>query len=445
MIGSPNLWQSSLIGKMSVLEKKDKKVFEIIGREESRQNNFLELIASENFTSKSVLEATGSVLTNKYAEGYPGKRYYGGCIHVDEAENLAIDRAKRLFKAEYANVQPHSGSSANMGVFLAYLNPGDCIMGLDLSHGGHLTHGSKVSFSGQIYKAATFKVKEDSGLVDFDDLLVKAKECKPKIIICGASAYPRQVEFEKFRQIADEVGAFLHGDICHNSGLIAAEEHPSPFPHCHVVSTSTHKTLRGPRGGIILLGKDYENPFGVVAPKSGRVKMMSELIDGAVMPGIQGGPLMHVIAAKAVAFKEALDPSFKRYIKNVLDNAQCFAEEFSKKDYKLISGGTDTHLVLIDLQNKNITGKAAEIALDEAGITANKNMIPYDPKSPFVTSGIRIGAPAITTRGMGVDEVKYIVELIDNVISNHDDENVIKNVRLQVKELSSEFPLYGND
>ena len=430
---------------MSVLEKKDKKVFEIIGREENRQNNFLELIASENFTSKSVLEATGSVLTNKYAEGYPGKRYYGGCIHVDEAENLAIDRAKRLFKAEYANVQPHSGSSANMGVFLAYLNPGDCIMGLDLSHGGHLTHGSKVSFSGQIYKAATFKVKEDSGLVDFDDLLVKAKECKPKIIICGASAYPRQVEFEKFRQIADEVGAFLHGDICHNSGLIAAEEHPSPFPHCHVVSTSTHKTLRGPRGGIILLGKDYENPFGVVAPKSGRVKMMSELIDGAVMPGIQGGPLMHVIAAKAVAFKEALDPSFKRYIKNVLDNAQCFAEEFSKKDYKLISGGTDTHLVLIDLQNKNITGKAAEIALDEAGITANKNMIPYDPKSPFVTSGIRIGAPAITTRGMGVDEVKYIVELIDNVISNHDDENVIKNVRLQVKELSSEFPLHGND
>jgi len=445
MNGSPNLWQSSLIGKMSVLEKKDKKVFEIIGREESRQNNFLELIASENFTSKSVLEATGSVLTNKYAEGYPGKRYYGGCIHVDEAENLAIDRAKRLFKAEYANVQPHSGSSANMGVFLAYLNPGDCIMGLDLSHGGHLTHGSKVSFSGQIYKAATFKVKEDSGLVDFDDLLVKAKECKPKIIICGASAYPRQVEFEKFRQIADEVGAFLHGDICHNSGLIAAEEHPSPFPHCHVVSTSTHKTLRGPRGGIILLGKDYENPFGVVAPKSGRVKMMSELIDGAVMPGIQGGPLMHVIAAKAVAFKEALDPSFKRYIKNVLDNAQCFAEEFSKKDYKLISGGTDTHLVLIDLQNKNITGKAAEIALDEAGITANKNMIPYDPKSPFVTSGIRIGAPAITTRGMGVDEVKHIVELIDNVISNHDDENVIKNVRLQVKELSSQFPLYGND
>ena len=294
-----------------------------------------------------MLETAGSILTNKYAEGYPGKRYYGGCIHVDEAENLAIDRAKRLFKAEYANVQPHSGSSANMGVFLAYLEPGDCIMGLDLSHGGHLTHGSKVSFSGQIYNSTTFKVKEDTGLVDFDDMLQKAKEFKPKIIICGASAYPRTIEFEKFREIADEVGAFLHGDICHNSGLIAAEMHPSPFPHCHVVSTSTHKSLRGPRGGIILLGKDYENPFGKVAPKSGRVKMMSELIDSAVMPGIQGGPLMHVIAAKAVGFKEALHPSFRSYIKSVLDNAQCFADEFKNKDYNLISGGTDTHLVLI--------------------------------------------------------------------------------------------------
>ena len=444
-IGSLNPWQNNLIGKMSVLKKNDKEIFEIIGREKSRQNNFLELIASENFTSKSILEATGSELTNKYAEGYPGKRYYGGCIHVDEAENLAISRAKELFKADYANVQPHSGSSANMGVFLAFLNPGDCIMGLDLSHGGHLTHGSKVSFSGQIYKAATFRVKKDTGLVDFDDLLKKAKECKPKIIICGASAYPRQVEFEKFRQIADEVGAFLHGDICHNSGLIAAEEHPSPFPHCHVVSTSTHKTLRGPRGGIILLGNDYENPFGVVAPKSGRVKMMSELIDGAVMPGIQGGPLMHVIAAKAVAFKEALDSSFKNYIKNVLKNAKCFADEFKSRDYNLISGGTDTHLVLIDLQNKNITGKTAEIALDKAGITANKNMVPYDPKSPFITSGIRIGAPAITTRGMGTDEVKNIVNLIDIVIKNHEDKSVIKNVRSKVKELTSAFPINGNE
>ena len=427
---------------MSIVKEQDKKIFDIIQSELNRQNGYLELIASENFTSKAVLETAGSVLTNKYAEGYPGKRYYGGCIHVDEAENLAIDRAKRLFKAEYANVQPHSGSSGNMGVYLAYLNPGDCIMGLDLSHGGHLTHGSKVSFSGQIYNSVTFQVNEDTGLVDFDDLLKKAREYKPKMIICGASAYPRTVEFEKFREVADEVGAFLHGDICHNSGLIAAEMHPSPFPHCHVVSTSTHKSLRGPRGGIILLGSDYENPFGKVAPKSGRIKMMSELIDSAVMPGIQGGPLMHIIAAKAVAFKEALDPSFKTYIKSVLENAQCFADEFKSKGYNLISGGTDTHLVLIDLQNKNISGKAAEIALDEAGITVNKNMIPYDPKSPFVTSGIRIGSPAMTTRGMGVEEVKIIVDLIDQVILNHDNQEKIQSVKNHVNELCSSFSIY---
>ena len=427
---------------MSIVKEQDKKIFDIIQSELNRQNGYLELIASENFTSKAVLETAGSVLTNKYAEGYPGKRYYGGCIHVDEAENLAIDRAKRLFKAEYANVQPHSGSSGNMGVYLAYLEPGDCIMGLDLSHGGHLTHGSKVSFSGQIYNSVTFQVNEDTGLVDFDDLLKKAKEYKPKMIICGASAYPRIVEFEKFREVADEVGAFLHGDICHNSGLIAAEMHPSPFPHCHVVSTSTHKSLRGPRGGIILLGSDYENPFGKVAPKSGRIKMMSELIDSAVMPGIQGGPLMHIIAAKAVAFKEALDPSFKTYIKSVLENAQCFADEFKSKGYNLISGGTDTHLVLIDLQNKNISGKAAEIALDEAGITVNKNMIPFDPKSPFVTSGIRIGSPAMTTRGMGVEEVKIIVDLIDQVILNHDNQEKIQSVKNHVNELCSSFLIY---
>ncbi len=427
---------------MSIVKEKDKKIYDIIQSELNRQNGYLELIASENFTSKAVLETAGSILTNKYAEGYPGKRYYGGCIHVDEAENLAIDRAKRLFKAEYANVQPHSGSSGNMGVYLAYLQPGDCIMGLDLSHGGHLTHGSKVSFSGQIYNSVTFQVKRDTGLVDFDDLLKKAREHKPKIIICGASAYPRTVEFEKFREVADKVGAFLHGDICHNSGLIAAEMHPSPFPHCHVVSTSTHKSLRGPRGGIILLGKDYENPFGKVAPKSGRVKMMSELIDSAVMPGMQGGPLMHIIAAKAVAFKEALDPSFKTYIRGVLDNAQCFAEEFKSKGYKLISGGTDTHLVLIDLRNKNISGKAAEIALDEAGITVNKNMIPFDPKSPFVTSGIRIGSPAMTTRGMGVDEVKIIVDLIDQVILNHDNKEKIQSVKKHINELCSSFQIY---
>ena len=427
---------------MSIVKDKDKKIYDIIQSELNRQNGYLELIASENFTSKAVLETAGSVLTNKYAEGYPGKRYYGGCIHVDEAENLAIDRAKRLFKAEYANVQPHSGSSGVMGVYLAFLQPGDCIMGLDLSHGGHLTHGSKVSFSGQIYNSATFKVKKDSGLVDFDDLLKRAREFKPKLIVCGASAYPRTIEFEKFREVADEVGAFLHGDICHNSGLIAAEMHPSPFPHCHVVSTSTHKSLRGPRGGIILLGSDYENPFGKVAPKSGRVKMMSELIDSAVMPGMQGGPLMHIIAAKAVAFKEALEPSFKTYIKSVLDNAQCFAEEFKSRGYKLISGGTDTHLVLIDLQNKKISGKAAEVALDEAGITVNKNMIPYDPKSPFITSGIRVGSPAMTTRGMGIDEVKIIVDLIDQVILNHDNKEKIKSVKKHVNELCSSFKIY---
>jgi glycine hydroxymethyltransferase len=430
---------------MSVLKKQDKEIFDIIESEFNRQNDYLELIASENFTSKAVLETAGSVLTNKYAEGYPGKRYYGGCIHVDEAENLAIERAKKLFKAKYANVQPHSGSSANMGVYMAYLEPGDCIMGLDLSHGGHLTHGSKVSFSGQIYTAITFEVKKDSGLVDFDDLLQKAKEFKPKIIICGASAYPRTVEFEKFREVADKVGAVLHGDICHNSGIIAAEMHPSPFPYCHVVSTSTHKSLRGPRGGMILLGEDYENTLGKVAPKSGRVKMMSELIDSAVMPGIQGGPLMHIIAAKAVAFKEALEPSFKSYIKNVLDNAQCFADEFKNKGYNLVSDGTDTHLVLIDLQNKNISGKAAEIALDEAGITVNKNMVPFDPKSPFITSGIRIGSPAMTTRGMGVDEVRVVVDLIDQVIMNHDNKDKISTVRSSVNELCSIFPIYEKD
>jgi glycine hydroxymethyltransferase len=427
---------------MSVLEKQDKEIFDIIESEFNRQNGYLELIASENFTSKAVLEVAGSVLTNKYAEGYPGKRYYGGCIHVDEAENLAIERAKKLFKAQYANVQPHSGSSANMGVFMAYLEPGDCIMGLDLSHGGHLTHGSKVSFSGQIYNAITFEVKKETGLVDFDDLLKKAKEFKPKIIICGASAYPRTVEFEKFREVADEVGAVLHGDICHNSGIIAAELHPSPFPFCHVVSTSTHKSLRGPRGGIILLGEDYENTLGKIAPKSGRIKMMSELIDSSVMPGIQGGPLMHIIAAKAVAFKEALEPSFKSYIKNVLDNAQCFASEFKSKGYNLVSDGTDTHLVLIDLQNKNISGKAAEIALDEAGITVNKNMVPFDPKSPFVTSGIRIGSPAMTTRGMGVEEVKAVVDLIDQVIMNHENKDKINIIRASVNELCSTFPIY---
>ena len=434
---------------MSIIKDKDKKIYDIIQSELNRQNGYLELIASENFTSKAVLETAGSVLTNKYAEGYPGKRYYGGCIHVDEAENLAIDRAKRLFKADYANVQPHSGSSGVMGVYLAFLQPGDCIMGLDLSHGGHLTHGSKVSFSGQIYNSATFKVKKDSGLVDFDDLLKKAREFKPKLIVCGASAYPRTIEFEKFREVADEVGAFLHGDICHNSGLIAAEMHPSPFPHCHVVSTSTHKSLRGPRGGIILLGNDYENPFGKVAPKTGRIKMMSELLDSAVMPGMQGGPLMHVIAAKAVAFKEALDPSFKTYIKGVLDNAQCFAEEFLSKGYNLISGGTDTHLMLIDLRSFGVTGKDAQASLGRANITCNKNGIPFDSESPMITSGIRLGTPACTTRGFGADEFKLVGDLIFKVIeglskNKEDNSKIEKEVQKEIIELCSSFPIYSS-
>jgi len=424
---------------MSIVKDKDNKIYNIIQSELNRQNDYLELIASENFTSKAVLETAGSVLTNKYAEGYPGKRYYGGCIHVDEAENLAIDRAKRLFKAEYVNVQPHSGSSGVMGVYLAFLQPGDCIMGLDLSHGGHLTHGSKVSFSGQIYNSVTFHVKKEDGLIDFDDLLRKAKEHKPKLIICGASAYPRQVEFEKFREIADEVGAFLHGDICHNAGLIAAEMHPSPFPYCHVVSTSTHKTLRGPRGGIILLGKDFENPYGIVAPKSGRVKMMSELIDAAVMPGIQGGPLMHVIAAKAVAFGEAAKPSFKEYINQVLKNAKCLSHCLSENGLRIVSGGTDNHLFSCDLRNWKLTGKEAEALLGDAGITVNKNTIPNDPQSPFVTSGVRIGTPAVTTRGMREAEMKDISDFIVKVLKEKADPEKIKN---EVLELCQKFPLY---
>ncbi len=434
---------------MSIVKEKDKKIYDIIQSELNRQNGYLELIASENFTSKAVLETAGSVLTNKYAEGYPGKRYYGGCIHVDEAENLAIDRAKRLFKAEYANVQPHSGSSGNMGVYLAFLQPGDCIMGLDLSHGGHLTHGSKVSFSGQIYNSVTFQVKKDTGLVDFDDLLKKAREYKPKIIICGASAYPRTVEFEKFREVADEVGAFLHGDICHNSGLIAAEMHPSPFPHCHVVSTSTHKSLRGPRGGIILLGSDYENPFGKVAPKSGRVKMMSELIDSAVMPGIQGGPLMHIIAAKAVAFQEALQPSFREYIKSVLANAKILSETLKNNGFKIFSGGTDTHLMLVDLRPFKVTGKAAEVSLCKANITCNKNGIPFDTEKMTITSGIRLGSQAATTRGFGLNEFRKVGDLITEVVKglskNPDDNSKIESeVRKEVIELCSKFPIYNH-
>lgn len=428
---------------MSHLKHSDPQLFEILTREESREHNTLELIASENFVSYSVLETAGGVMTNKYAEGYPGKRYYGGCEHVDEAEDLARDRAKELFGAEYANVQPHSGSQANMAALMTFVNVGDTIMGLDLAHGGHLTHGSPVNFSGRLYNVISYQVDKETGRVDFDNLLKLAKEHKPKLIICGGSAYPRFIEFEQFRQVADEVGAFLMADIAHPSGLVATGIHPSPMPYCDVVTTTTHKTLRGPRGGMIMMGKDPENPWGRVAPKSGRVKNISELIDSMVMPGIQGGPLMHIIAAKAVAFGEALKPEFKEYIKSVVENAKLMADEFLALDYHVISGGTDTHVMLIDLTNKNITGKAAEKALEKAGITVNKNMVPFDQRSPFITSGIRIGTPAVTTRGMGVDEMKKIVKLIDSIIMDHENDVLIENVKNSVIELCGKFPLYN--
>jgi glycine hydroxymethyltransferase len=427
---------------MSYLKKTDPELFSIIGREESREHNTLELIASENFVSYSVLETAGGVMTNKYAEGYPGKRYYGGCEHVDEAENLARERAKKLFNAEYANVQPHSGSQANMAALMTFVNVGDTIMGLDLAHGGHLTHGSPVNFSGRLYNVISYQVDKETGRVDFNNLMKLAKEHRPKLIICGGSAYPRFIEFEQFRQVADEVGAFLMADIAHPSGLVATGIHPSPMPYCDVVTTTTHKTLRGPRGGMIMMGKDPENPWGRVAPKSGRVKNISELIDSMVMPGIQGGPLMHIIAAKAVAFGEALQPEFKEYTKSVVKNAKTMADEFMSLDYQVISGGTDTHVMLIDLTNKNITGKAAEKALEKAGITVNKNMVPFDQRSPFITSGIRIGTPAITTRGMGIAEMQKIVKLIDSVINDHENESLIENVKNTVQELCGNFPLY---
>lgn len=413
-------------------------------REVGREFSTLELIASENFVSYPVLEMAGGVMTNKYAEGYPGKRYYGGCEHVDEAEDLARDRAKNLFNAEYANVQPHSGSQANMAALLTFVQTGDTIMGLDLAHGGHLTHGSPVNFSGKLFNVVSYQVDRKTGRVNFDEVIKLAKEHKPKLIICGGSAYPRHIEFEDFKAVADEIGAFLMADIAHPAGLVATGLHPSPMPYCDVVTTTTHKTLRGPRGGMIMMGKDSENPFGVVAPKSGRVKNMSELIDSMVMPGIQGGPLMHIIAAKAVAFGEALQPSFKEYTTQIVKNAQTLADAFLSKDYHLVSGGTDTHVILIDLTNKSITGKTAEKALDKAGITVNKNMVPFDERSPFVTSGIRIGTPAITTRGMKQEQMIAICDLINQVIDDPENESVITNVKSTVKELCDSFPLYDD-
>ena len=427
---------------MEKLNIADPEVFNSIEREFHRQQNTLEMIASENFTSPNVMEAVGSVLTNKYAEGYPGKRYYGGCDAVDLAENLARDRAKELFQAEYANVQPHSGSQANMGVYLTLLQPGDTVMGLNLSHGGHLTHGSPVNFSGKLYKFISYGVDKNTGRVDFDEVSAMAKKHKPKLIVCGGSAYPRFIEFELFRKIADDCGAFLMADIAHPSGLVATGIHPSPWPHCHVVTSTTHKTLRGPRGGLILVGKDFENTWGAVASKSGRVKMVSELIDSAVMPGIQGGPLMHVIAGKAVAFGEALKTPYIQYCEQIVKNAQILAETLLNLGYDIVSGGTDTHLVLIDLTKKGISGKKAEIALEEAGITTNKNMVPFDERSPMVTSGIRIGTPAVTTRGFQENEMVQVANLIDNVIQNIQDETIIKNTRNSVSELCAQFPIY---
>ena len=429
---------------MSFIKKTDPELYQILEMELLREESTLELIASENFTSQAVMEMTGGVMTNKYAEGYPGKRYYGGCEVVDQAENIARDRLKKLFKAEYVNVQPHSGSQANMAVFMTFLKPGDTVLGLDLAHGGHLTHGSVVNFSGQLYNFISYHVKKDTGRVDFDEVKELAKKHKPKMIICGGSAYPRFIEFEYFRDIADSVGSFLMADVAHPSGLIAGGVHPSPIPYCDVVTSTTHKTLRGPRGGIIMMGKDFENPWGKVAPKSGRVKQVSELLDSTVMPGIQGGPLMHVIAAKAIAFGEALKPDFKIYTKKIVENAKIMASEFKKRDYNLVSNGTDTHVLLIDLTSKNINGKEAEIALGKAGIALNKNMVPFDTKSPFITSGIRIGTPAITTRGMDSEEMKKIVDWIDLVILNPNNDKILSDIKKDVNTLCADFQIYNH-
>ncbi len=428
---------------MEYLKNTDAEVFNAISNETRRQAKKLEMIASENFVSMSVIEALGSTLTNKYAEGYPGKRYYGGCEFVDVAENIARDRAKELFGAEYANVQPHSGSTANMAVYFSFLKPGDKVMGMDLSHGGHLTHGSPVNFSGQLYNFVAYGINPETEMLDYDMIADAVMKEKPKMITVGASAYSRNIDYKKFREIADRVGAFLFADIAHPAGLIAKKLLNDPLPYCHVVATTTHKTLRGPRGGLILIGKDYENPFGKVAPKSGRKKMMSELIDSMVIPGIQGGPLMHVIAAKAVGFGEALQPEFEEYAKQIIRNAKALAAKLVALGFKIISGGTDNHLMLVDTRNKNITGKAAQEALDDVGITCNKNAVPFDDKSPLITSGIRLGTPALTTRGMKEKEMEQIAELINMVVSKPQDEKTKTEVRNAVDEITSRFPLYG--
>ena len=421
--------------------QKDNTVFELIEKEKKRQLDGIELIASENFTSPAVMEAVGSCLTNKYAEGYPGKRYYGGCEVVDEVEQLAIDRLKTLFGAAYANVQPHSGAQANAAVFLAILNPGDRILGFDLAHGGHLSHGSPVNFSGKVYEPHFYGVEEDSGVIDMDKVAAKAKAVKPKLLICGASAYSRDWDYARFRQIADEVGAFLLADIAHPAGLIASGLLKDPIHYCDIVTSTTHKTLRGPRGGIIMMGENKDNPWGRTTKKGNTIKM-SAILNSGVFPGMQGGPLEHVIAGKAVAFGEALQPNFKSYSQQVIDNAKVMATAFVDKGYKVISGGTDNHLMLIDLRSKGVTGKDAEKALGKADITINKNMVPFDTQSPFVTSGIRVGTAAITTRGLKEENCQQIVDWIDGVLQNIDNESYLASVKKHVHQLMSGFPLF---
>jgi glycine hydroxymethyltransferase len=421
--------------------KRDHVIFDLIVEEQHRQETGIELIASENFVSPQVMEAAGSVLTNKYAEGLPGKRYYGGCEVVDEVEEIAIERAKQLFNAEWANVQPHSGAQANAAVFLALLKPGDAILGFDLSHGGHLTHGSPVNFSGKYFKPHFYGVERETGLIDYKQLETVARKEKPKVIICGASAYSREWDYAFIRKVADEIGALVLADISHPSGLIARGLLDDPLPHCHVVSTTTHKTLRGPRGGMIMMGKDFENPFGLTTPK-GEIRMMSSVLDGAVFPGTQGGPLEHIIAAKAIAFGEALSESYMKYILQVKKNAAAMANALVQRDYHIISGGTDNHLMLLDLRNKNITGKEAEAVLGHAGITVNKNMVPYDDKSPFVTSGIRLGTAAITTRGLNEKDMETIVGLIDEALSAPNNAANLKRLATKVSDMMGAYPLY---
>ncbi|HSQ74319.1 MAG TPA: serine hydroxymethyltransferase [Bacteroidota bacterium] len=428
---------------MSTLQMQDPEVGTAVRNEIHRQNTKLELIASENFVSMAVLEAVGSPLTNKYAEGYPGKRYYGGCEYVDVVEDLARDRVKELFGAEYANVQPHSGSQANMAVYFTFVKPGDTLMGMNLSHGGHLTHGSPVNFSGQFYRFVPYGTNRETGIIDFNEVEQLALKERPKMITVGASAYSRNINYKAFREIADRVGAFLFADIAHPAGLIARRLLDDPIPHCHVVTSTTHKTLRGPRGGLILMGKDFDNPFGIVAPKSGRTKRMSELLDSMVIPGIQGGPLMHVIAGKAVAFREALQPSFETYARQVIKNAQTLAAGLLSRGYNVVSSGTDNHLMLVDLRNRNLTGKEAQESLDASGITVNKNAVPFDDKSPLITSGIRIGTPALTTRGMREAEMERIAMLIDRVLTHCGDTQVHTAVAAEVEHLCLEFPLYA--